>query len=161
MMMMTLASNCHSHNHLRNKWRWLCNQCKTSVTSVKLSINLVQNMIQTNHELLTKQNIELSAMMSELSVNVADMNDRVVYLEKQFLSMDTKVEINRVNHLEVTDKINEMQNSLKCIKKKQTVSGETQHIVPNNKLERRLQLIEEKLSMLCCYLQKYNTLKYI
>ena len=120
-----------------------------SATSVKLSINLVQNMIQKNHELLIKQNIELSEMMSELSVNVADMNDRVVSLEKKFLSTDTKVEINRVNLLEVTDKINEMQNSLKCIKKKQTVSGETQHIVPNNKLERRLQLIEEKLSMTC------------
>ena len=42
-----------------------------------------------------------------------------------------------------------MQNSLKCIKKKQTVSGETQHIVPNNKLERRLQLIEKNLNMTC------------
>ena len=50
-------------------------------TIVKLSINLVQNIIQTNHELLIKQNIELSEMMSELSVHVTDMNDRVVTLE--------------------------------------------------------------------------------
>ena len=42
-----------------------------------------------------------------------------------------------------------MQNSFKCIKKKQTVCGETHHIVPNNKLGRRLQLIEEKLNMPC------------
>ena len=83
---------------------------------------LVQNMIQKNHELLIKQNNELSEMMSELSVNVADINDRVVSIEKKFLSMDAKVEINRVNLLEVTDRINEMQNSLKCIKNKQTVS---------------------------------------
>ena len=42
-----------------------------------------------------------------------------------------------------------MQNSHKCIKNKQTVSGEAQHIVTNNKHERRLQLIEEKLNMTC------------
>ena len=111
-----------------------------SATSVTLSINLVQNMIKKNHELLIKQNNELAEMMSELSVNVADINDRVVSLEKKFLCMDRKAESSRAKLLEVTDKINEMQNSLKCIKKKQAVSGD-------NKLEERLQLIEEKLKI--------------
>ena len=86
-------------------------------------------------------------MMSDLSVNVADMNDKGISLEKKFLIVDRKVETSRVNLLEVTDRINEMQNSLKCTKKKQT--GDTQHIVPNNKLGRRLQLIEIKLNMTC------------
>ena len=42
-------------------------------------------MIQKNHELLIKQNIELSEMMSDLSVNVADMNGRGISLEKKIL----------------------------------------------------------------------------
>ena len=118
-----------------------------SAANVKINLTSVQNIIQKNHDILTQQNEMLLRLISDISANVDDINDRVNMMEKQFDVMNNKVctQGEMLENIQVD--VGKLQKSMRILKKKQNK--------PNisNDYEQRLLDVENKLNV-----QKDNTL---
>ena len=112
-----------------------------SAANVKINLTSVQNIIQKNHDILVQQNEMLLKLISDISANVDDINDRVSIMEKQFDGMNKKVCTNGEMIENVQVDVDKLQKSMRILKKN--------HKRPNlsNDYEQRLLDVENKLNM--------------
>ncbi len=111
-----------------------------SAANVQTSITHIEHIIKQNHSYLMRQNDMLLQLISDISVNVADIIDRVGVLERKNCVMNKTIVNNKNAISEIHDDIEKVNKAVKDIKKK--------HVQPlkSNKFEERLKLIEDILA---------------
>ena len=117
------------------------NELAASTASVKMNVAHVERIIKRNQTKLVKQNEELLNLISGISANVDEINDRVNNLEKNVRVMNIRLKNNKEVLDNVQDDLDKVRKSVRVLTKKQNDSASNF----NNDYEQRLKLIESKL----------------
>ena len=109
----------------------------TSAASVQAHVREIQQIIKQNNNYLMKQNDVLFKLVNDISVHVAEISDKMGYMEKNFGAINTTVKNNKDVIGEVQRIVERLQKSNREIKKR----------VADNKsdqIEVRLKTLEDK-----------------
>ena len=113
-----------------------------STASVQNNIKLIARTIKQNHDFLVKQNDMLLNLISDISVNVSDINEKVIKLERKFLMMNKTVSNTNEVLSDVTNDVAALKKAMKVMKQKQAKT------IASDEYEERLKHAERKLKLL-------------
>ena len=90
-----------------------------STASVQNNIKLIARTIKQNHDFLVKQNDMLLNLLSDISVNVSDISDKVTNLERKFVTMNKTVRNTKEVLNDVTNEVESLKKAVRLMKQKQ------------------------------------------
>ena len=111
----------------------------SSTNNIQVNIACIEQVIKQNHGVFAKQHDVLLNLVSDTSVNVAEICDRVKKLEKRQCSMQKTINNNKDMLDEVTTDLEKVKKSIRIVKQKQSQS------IKHDEFEERLKIVEAKL----------------
>ena len=111
----------------------------SSTNNIQVNIARIEQVIKQNHGVFAKQHDVLLNLVSDISVNVAEISDRVNKLEKRQCSMQKTINNNKDMLDEVTTDLEKVKKSIRIVKQKQSQS------IKHDEFEERLKIVEAKL----------------
>ena len=111
----------------------------SSTNNIQVNIARIEQVIKQNHGVFAKQHDVLLNLVSDISVNVAEIGDRVNKLEKRQCNLQKTINNNKDMLDEVTTDLEKVKKSIRIIKQKQSQS------IKHDEFEDRLKIVEARL----------------
>ena len=112
----------------------------SSTTNILVNIARIEQVIKQNHGVFSKQHDVLLNLVSDISVNVAEISDRVNRIEKKQCNMQKILS----NHKDVLDAV--VTDLEKVKKSARIVTQKHSRSINHDQFEERLKIVETKLN---------------
>ena len=110
----------------------------SSTNNIQVNIARIVQVIKQNHGVFAKHDVLLN-LVSDISVNVAEIGGRVNKLEKRQCNLQKTINNNKDMLDEVTTDLEKVKKSIRIIKQKQSQS------IKHDEFEDRLKIVEARL----------------